>query len=74
MFNTPDLIDGLLEDGAFIGFHGQRAHVREVSGYQLSELLYVDVLLLAPPLLIVALVAITEKTRYVETKIADSHF
>lgn len=51
------LIDCLSEDGALIRLDRERAHVREVGGYQLGQLFYVDVLLLTTPFFIVAFVA-----------------
>lgn len=64
LLDAPDLVNGLLKNRALIRFDRQRAHVREIGGYQLGQFLYVDVLLFSATFLIVAFVTVIKKVEF----------
>ena len=63
-----DGVEGLFEDGALVGFVGGEVVGFRVVTHHLCQLLHVDVLLLAPLLLIHALVSENTHTKYTNTR------
>lgn len=61
LLNPTYLVDSFLKDRALVRLDRERAHVRDIGGNQLGQLLYVDVLLLSASLFIIALVSETNK-------------